>query len=552
MVLLAIASDGLAEPGVRVMLALWVMIPYVGAGLLARRRRPDSALGRLMVAGGLTTFLAVLSWSSVPAVATVGLLVDFVPPVVFVHLFLAFPSGRVTSRGERWLVAVAYLSAVGVSLARMLLGAFGSANLLAVVNEPVWPAGLEQAQLLAIAAIALAAIAAWAWRRHDRVRPLRRSRTVLVDSFVVALAMVALMFLDAAFNGPAFETLRRATFIVIGIAPVAFLVELGQARLARTGVGDLLVELGEDPPPGDLRDALSRALRDPTLALVYWLPQFDSWADADGHPVTLPALGSDRAATTIDRRGVAVAALLHSPALRDEPELVAAVGAAAGIALENGRLQAELRARVDELAGSRARVIDAEQKERQRLERNLHDGAQQRLVSLSLELGLLQEQVAADPAASARLDGARRAVALSLAELRDIARGIHPAVVSAHGLAVALEELASNAAVPVELQVELTDRVPELMEVTAYYLVCESLVNIAKHARATAASVTVTRRADQLVVEVSDNGVGGADSEHGTGLRGLADRVEAAGGRLRLWSPPAGGTRVRAELPCAS
>ena len=330
------------------------------------------------------------------------------------------------------------------------------------------------------------------------------------------------------------------------------MIELGQARLARTSVGDLLVELQDDPQPSDLRDALARALRDPTLTLAYWLPQFESWADTEGRPVDLPEAGGPRATTFIDRKGVAVAALVHSPSLRDEPELVAAVTAAAGIALENGRLQAELRARVDELAGSRARVIEAGQNERQRLERNLHDGAQQRLVALSLELGLLEEQLVADPAARARLDGARRSIAMSLTELRDVARGIHPAVVSAHGLAVALEELAAHAPVRVALDVDLDERVAEPVEVAAYYLVCESLANIAKHARATAAVVSVARSGGWLVVEVTDDGVGGADSERGSGLRGLADRVEALGGRLQVRSPPGEGTCVRGDLPCVS
>ncbi len=548
-VFLAHANDELSEPVVRAGLTIWVFVPYIGAGILAWRRRPESRLGPLMLAAGFATFLTSLASSNVPVLSTVGLAVDFLPPVLFMHVFLAFPAGRPAAKLERRLVMVAYAASVGFSLVRMLLGAFGQANLLSVVDKPVAPAGLERAQLIAISTISVAAIASWAIRGRGRVRPLRRSRAVLVDSFVVALAMIAALFLTAAFNGPGFEALRRATHLVIGIAPVAFLIELGQARLARANVGELLVELGEDPQPADLRDALSRALRDPTLTLAYWLPHFNSWADTDGHPVELPDDGV-RATTLIDRRGLPLAALVHSPALREEPELVSAVAAAAGIALENGRLQAELRAQVDELAGSRARVIDAEQKERQRLERNLHDGAQQRLVSLSLELGLLEEQLAEDSTARARLDGARRMIALSLAELRDVARGIHPAVVSAHGLAVALEELAANAPVPVRLDVALAGRVAEPLEVAAYYVVCESLANVAKHASATSAEVTVDHVASYLVVEISDDGVGGADSERGSGLRGLADRVEALGGRLQVWSPAGGGTRVRGEFPC--
>jgi signal transduction histidine kinase len=287
------------------------------------------------------------------------------------------------------------------------------------------------------------------------------------------------------------------------------------------------------------------------VTLAYWLPEYGSWADPDGRAVELPAPGSGRASTEITRDGVRLAALVHDSSLSEEPELLDAVCAAAAMAIENGRLHAELRARLDELRGSRERVIEAGQKERQRLERNLHDGAQQRLIALSLDLRLLEERLGDDEGARARLDQARREIALSLEELRDVAHGLHPAVVSGHGLEVALESLVAGAPVPVRLTVDLEERVSERLEVAAYYVVCESLANIGKHAQASSAAVAVARDNGELVVEIVDDGRGGADSERGTGLRGLADRVEALGGRLRVWTPRGGGTRVRAELPCA-
>jgi signal transduction histidine kinase len=197
-------------------------------------------------------------------------------------------------------------------------------------------------------------------------------------------------------------------------------------------------------------------------------------------------------------------------------------------------------------------VVEAGQRERQRLERDLHDGAQQRLVALSLNLGLLQTRLDADPDAAALLAAARTEIAVSLAELRDLARGLHPAVVSDHGLAVAVESLTARAPVPVRLTVDLPVRSGAAIEVAAYYVVCESLANIGKHARASTASVDVSQTGGRLVVEIVDDGVGGADTESGTGLRGLADRVEALDGVLRVWTPRGGGTRVRAELPCGS
>jgi signal transduction histidine kinase len=348
-----------------------------------------------------------------------------------------------------------------------------------------------------------------------------------------------------------FETIRRVTFFVVGLAPLVFLIGLLHARLARSAVGDLIVELRRDPTPADLRDALSRALRDPSLTLVYWLPEFGTYAGLDGRPAELAAEDSGRATTLIDRDGMPVAALLHDPSLDDEPELLAAVRAGAGIALENARLHVELHARLVELRGSRARMVDVANKERQRLERNLHDGAQQRLVALSLELSLLGGELAGDTEAQERLTRARHEIAASLAELREIARGIHPAVVTGHGLGVALEQLAALAPVPVRLTVQTNGRLPEAVEVAAYYLVCESLANTGKYAHASSATVDVNRENGSVLVEVTDDGVGGADTERGSGLRGIADRVEALDGRLRVWSPAGGGTRVRAEIPCA-
>jgi signal transduction histidine kinase len=310
-----------------------------------------------------------------------------------------------------------------------------------------------------------------------------------------------------------------------------------------------LVAVKGDSDPAGLRDALARAHREPSLTLAYWLPDFQTYADLDGQPLKLSE-ESDRATTVIEREGQRVAALVHDPALNDEPELLDSATAAAGIALENARLHAELSARLVELRGSRARVIAAGQSERQRLERNLHDGAQQRLIALSLELSLLEERVSDDPETTARLESARHEIAASLEELREVARGLHPAVVSGHGLAVALEQLVAHAAVPVRLTVNVDSRLPEGLEVAAYYLVSECLANVAKYAQASSASVEVTRRAVDVLVEVADDGVGGADESRGTGLRGLADRVESLGGKLRVWSPAGGGTRVRAEMPC--
>jgi signal transduction histidine kinase len=544
----AVGRD-LGEPLVIALLSNWLTVSYVLCGLYAWWRRPDSRFGVLMVAAGFANFISTLSWTTNDLTFTLGQALDLVPPVLFMHVFLAFPSGRLRGPMERGFVASAYVAAVVLQLIRMPFGGFGPHNLFEVsASEDAALLSLRVA-LLTMSAFCLAGVAVLLLRR-DRGRPVRRSRVVIVDAFALGLVMIAALFVSAAFNGPVTHQIRWATFATLSLAPIVFLAALLNARLARSAVGDLLLELRAEPAPEDLRDSLARALRDPSLELAYWLPDYGVYADFKGRPVELPDL-EGRATTLIDRNGDHVAALIHDPAIEEEPELLDGVQAAAGIALENARLHADLRARLEELRGSRARIVEAAQHERQLLERNLHDGAQQRLIALSLDLSLLEGRTNGRPDIKAGLDQARREIAASLAELREISSGLHPAVVSGHGLGVALEQLAARAPGPVKLKVDVEGRLPEPLEVAAYYVVSESLANIAKHAQAKTARVEVLKDQDELVLEIVDDGVGGADSERGTGLRGLADRVESLDGRLRVWTPRGGGTRVRAEIPCA-
>jgi signal transduction histidine kinase len=542
-------AAGSPDPA-RVFLMEWVAVPYVTAGVIAWWRRPASRLGPLMVAGGLASAFSGWQLAESAGPYTFGAAFDIVPAALFIHVCLAFPDGRLRSKFEGSLVAVAYASAVGLQLVKLALGGVGPANLVDVWRQPDLVAMVEDVQLLSLSACCVLALAVLMRRRRRLGRPRRRAIAFVIDSFALALVMIAALFVMATFDWPGFREVQRVTLFVVGLSPLAFLLGLLDARLARSAVGDLIVELRTEPGPRDLRDALAHALRDPSLTLAYWLPHFQTYADVNGRPVRLPD-DDTRTATLIDREGEHVAALVHDPALDDEHQLLEGVGAAAGMSLENARLQAELRARVEELRGSRARVIDAGQKERQLLERDLHDGAQQRLIALSLRLSLLKTSLPDEPEVRQELDTARSEIALSLEELRDVARGIHPAVLSGHGLAVAVESLSAHAPFPVRLEMCVEDRLPERVEVAAYYVISESLANVAKHAHASEARVSLERRDDYLVVEIVDDGGGGADTERGSGLRGLADRVEALGGRLRVWTPLGGGTRVQAEIPCA-
>jgi signal transduction histidine kinase len=554
-VVLALTSDHVTEPGIQAALMDWGVLAYVLAGTVAWWRRPASRFGPLMIAAGFAFFATSLSWSNAGVPFTIGVAVDLLPAVLFLHVFLAFPTGRLERPFERVLVAAAYVVALGLQLVGLALDGFGPDNLVALTSQPEAAYTLLRAQLVALSASFLAGIALLAVRRRDAGRPVRRSVGLLVDAFAFALVMLAVLYLSGAYGflqgQIAFETIRRATFFVLGLAPIVFLAGLLQARLARSAVGDLLVELRASPAPADLRNALAHALGDPSLTLVYWLAEYRTWADLDGRRVTLTDVAGERSTTMIDRGDEHVAALLHEAALDDEPELLEAVVAAAAIAIENAQLHAELQARLDELHGSRARIVEAGDSERRRLERNLHDGAQQRLVSLSLGLRLVANRLPPGSDAEELLSAARGELAASLSELRELAQGIHPAVLSDHGLAVALESVAARAPVPVELKVDLGGRLAPPLEVAAYYLVCEALTNVGKYANASSAAVEVIRDDGHVVVEVRDDGDGGADPDGGSGLRGLADRVEALDGHLRIWSPPGGGTSVRAELPCA-
>jgi signal transduction histidine kinase len=290
-----------------------------------------------------------------------------------------------------------------------------------------------------------------------------------------------------------------------------------------------------------LQAALGRALGDPELAVVRALP--------DG---SFPAPGDGRSVAPVERDGSQIAALVYDASLDDDPELVEAVSAAASIALENERLQVESQARLAELQASRERIVAAGDAERRRLERNLHDGAQQRLVAIALQLRLIQGQIRRDPSsAEALVTTASDELRHSLEELRELARGIHPAVLE-RGIAPALNSLATRSTVPTVVTCEVTERLPQQIEAGMYFVACEALANVAKYAQATAASISLSRTDRGVAIEIADDGVGGADADGGSGLRGLADRVEALGGHLLVTSPAGAGTVVIADLPSRS
>jgi PAS domain S-box-containing protein len=805
---LVLTSDHEDDPVfvlVALLLSAW---SFILGGLLAWARRPENRFGPLLIAVGLTTFVGALGASNSSLPFTLGFVFGGIFIAVFIHALMAFPRGYLETRIVYAIVAVASLAVTAGSLLASFFTdvsrdcADCPPNAFLIVDSPAAVSAIN-AVLIAIGIPALLA-ALYVFRRRWIAAPalLRRLLLPVYLSAGTTLVLLGIGLVVGSFSeggGRVFSWIVTVTFASV---PLAFVVGLLGGRLARGGVSQLVLELGKTHAPGELREALARALGDPTLRLAYWIPETESFADLDGSPVELPDGSGEELATMVEREGRPVAALIHHRSLEDDPLFVDAVAAAAALALENerrlvalrkaqariqalldafpdlifrmsrdgeyleykgkpedlavppeqligaraheilpfdvadklvggirwaidtgevvtgeytlelegtprdfearivkagdeavliardfternraqaelARLHAELQERhrdleherdfirtvVDtapslmclttpegniirintslevlsgrsdddrvhgnafwdvfiapeegeavsraferavaeggrgvyestwitaggdrrqvtwsttplrddkgqrrllisgmditerkrqerELRRSRARLVEASDIERRRLERNLHDGAQQRLVSLSLMLRLAQARVEDDPEQAHRLLGqASDELGQALDELRELARGIHPAVLSDRGLGAALEALVSRTPLPVDL--ELVDaRLPEPVEAAAYYVVSEALANVAKYAEASSVAVSIASVNGHAVVEIADDGVGGADPAKGSGLRGLVDRVEALDGRLEVKSPPGSGTRIRVEIPC--
>jgi signal transduction histidine kinase len=304
-------------------------------------------------------------------------------------------------------------------------------------------------------------------------------------------------------------------------------------------------------PAGPVREMLAASLGDHSVNVVYWLPDREAFVDESGRRVEMPEPGSGRAWTAVEQDGRRVAAIVHDVALDTSPELVHAAAAASSLAIDNERLKADLRARLEELRVSRLRIVEAADESRRRIERDLHDGAQQQLVSLSLQLRVLKARLKEDSELARLVDQLSAQLMQALEELRELARGIHPAVLTDHGLGPAIAALASRMPIAVEDAIDVEGRLPAPVEAAAYFVVAEALTNVVKYSQAEVAEVDIHRAGDELVVTVSDDGVGGATVGRGSGLRGLQDRVAAVGGTLALHSPPGEGTRLQARIPCS-
>jgi signal transduction histidine kinase len=470
---LILGSDREPTPeAVAAALALVVGWSYIGSGLVAHRQRPENRLGAVMVFIGFAWFATFLVDAQGSLAFTIGTALENVYLVGFVYLVLAFPSGRLPSALDRALVWSAAALTTVVEVAWLLFADSESVicstcprNALEVARNDGLADGILQGQrvlglLLCLSTLVLLVIR---WGRASVAH--RRAVAPVLWAGAAMFGALAISIVNDILDEPLGSAPEWTRLCVFAAIPIAVLAVLLQRRLARTAVAGLVVELGAGSAAVDLREALGRALGDPSLELAYWIPARGRYVGADGSPLELPQPGDSRASTLVERDGEPIAALVHDAALRENAELIESVCAAAALTLENERLRAELLARLDELRASRARLVEATESERRRIERDLHDGTQQRLVSLAMTLGLAESKLARDPGA----------VGPVLREAREA-----------------------------------------------------------------------------LVLEIADDGIGGAGPGRGvSGLRGLADRVEALGGRLTVSSPPGRGTTLTVEIPCA-
>jgi signal transduction histidine kinase len=523
-VALGLAAEGVGfgwdDPGhwVPDLLVGWT---FVGCGLAGQAIRPRSRSGALMVLTGFAWFLGNFSPVDVAALSWAAGNGLYLYRGVLVQSVLTYPTGATDSWPVRATIAGGYaLSAV----------------------RPIWQSGIATIVL----AVVVAGVSLLDYRRS--VGRSRRARRLALRA---TMALGLLLAVEAAIRlgtprGRATEPLLLAFDIGLIVLAIGLLAGLLAGAWERAAVTDLVVELGE-ARSGTLRGELSRAIGDPSLDVAFWLTDEEAFVDAEGRPMSLPRDDPTRSVTVIERDGQRVAALIHDPTVLEDPGLLEAVASAAQLAASNARLQAEVRVQLEELGESRRRIVEAEDEERERLARRLHTGAEHRLEDLRDRL-IAARGAAGSDATVERITHAEHQLAATLDELGELARGLHPRILTEAGLGGALRSLAEQTEVPVELSIA-AHGLPPQVEAAVYFACAEALANVVKYASASRVEMSVRTDDGRVSVEVADDGIGGADIRRGSGLRGLADRIEALGGTVRLDSPPGKGTRLVADVP---
>jgi signal transduction histidine kinase len=477
----------------------------IAVGLLAWQTRPRFAAGPLMALTGFAWFLgSIASWAV------------FLHRASLAQLIVTYPAIRPwpRSRLERFGIAAAYAYALVYPIA---------AN-----NE-------------ATIAFAVAILALTGWRCAESGGPEHRARMAaltLATPFALVLIVGAALRLAGETTG---TTLLVAYELTVMLIAAGLFANVRWGEWVQATVTALVVDLGDLATAGALRDRLARTLADPTLTIGYWLAERNEYVDETGRAVVVSSPDGQRAITLIEDGGTPLAALIHDPAALDDPTLLSGITAAAKLALANARLQAEVRAHVEEVKASRRRLVETADEQRRQLEHELRQATEQQLARVAELLGDGEPELAE----------VRAGLVAAREELRELALGIHPATLTSGGLRAAVTELVAGSPVPVELTLP-TERLPAAVETAAYFICSEALANIAKHAQALSAQIQITITDTELRIEVADNGVAGANPATGSGLRGLQDRAEALGGHLAISSPPGHGTRLTAGIPLRS
>jgi signal transduction histidine kinase len=563
-----VAANNNPHPDARINLLVYMPVEilvgwtFLFVGLVAGRRRPDNRVGLLMSIFGLTWFGFLLQYIRVPVVYFLADAFSGFPLVILAQLFIVYPRGTLAGRLEKLVMAAVYGWLVFTALSQMVTWNLRAVDCFFCLTNPYYipgtswlnaPFGAVSSYGTVVVAVLVLAILLWHWLQAST--PTRRAMTPAVWAAlpVFAQGVAGLFYKVGVIPDHVQSVLKPVEWLTFAILPVGLLIGLLRTRLGRAAVSDLLVELSRLQAPGTLRDSLARALGDPSVELALALPD-GSYVDSGGRSVPLPAAGSGRAVTAIESDGKPLAALIHDPAVDEEdPGLVEAAGSAARLALEREQLQAQVRASLEDVRASRVRIQQAADSERRRLERDIHDGAQQRLVALGVALRLARDRAASrgDQALVGDLDGAAGQLKQALSEIRDLAQGIHPAVLSRAGIGPALRVLAEVSPIPVEISDPPAERYSDDVEAAVYFVVSEALANAAKHSGAKRIDVSVRREGGTLLVDVRDDGLGGATATNGSGLVGMTDRVAILGGVVNVASPRGAGTLVHAEIPCA-
>jgi signal transduction histidine kinase len=531
-------------------------LALVAAGLVTSFARPAGRIGDLALLAGVVWFAPFWAgWKGGPPLAlSLGTLAAGFAFALLLHLVLAYPTGRLRWKGARALVVAVYLEAALSALGRALVrdpffdpNCWDNCtdNVFLIRSLPRVGRAIQEVDLWFAAAAAAALATVCLWRLATASAPARRMLwPVLAGGIALAAATIAH---SAALVRTPLEDPSGSTFLsIFAVGCMAVLaIALGlpwglvHARVQRRSVARIVAELGEAPPPGSLESAMASAIGDPELRIAYWLPATRRYVDAGGRPVEEPVAASGRAVTPLVRDGRPIALVTHTAAVT---ELEHEIGAAVRLALENERLQAEVLAQLHDLRVSRTRIVETGDAERRRLERDLHDGAQQRLLALSYDLRLAGSAAEADGDAqtASLLAEATGDAQAALGELRELAHGIHPAILTEAGLGPALASLADAAPLAVEIGATAEERYPASVETAAYLVVAEAIDDAARR-HASYAAASAIRDDERLVVEVEDDG-----SERTSTMIHLADRVGAVGGTLEV-EP----TTLLAEIPCA-